>query len=202
MLILRLNFVLGCNFQLNIDETCFMCSKGSLKSIGDANRKRHDKNICDNRLSITVLRCGSAASTHTPVVFIMSGKVVPRIFTGNRLHKNYGLPEGSCVLVNDNAYMDDATWVKTVDVLAPAIRKLPIIREHPEWWTLLTFDGFKSHVNMTEALKHSTKIRSGSQKKKLVPHTLTSRMTRVRPKLIKELQDSCWNLRGEGLATI
>ena len=149
------------HFQLNIDETCFMCSEGSLKIIGDAERKRHDKNVSDQRMSITVLRCGSAAGTHGPVIFVMSGNKVPRTFSGNRLHKIYGLPEGSCVLVNDNAYMDDATWLKTVDVLAPAIRKLPIIKEHPEWWTLLTFDGFKSHVNVTEALKtfHQNKIR-------------------------------------------
>merc|ERR1712155_86428 len=96
------------------------CVAKDLKIIGDANRKHHDKNVSDKHCSITVLRCGSAAGTHGPVIFVMSSTQVPRIFAGNRLHKIYGLPEGSCVLVNDNAYMDDATWVKTVDVLAPA----------------------------------------------------------------------------------
>ena len=116
------------HFQLNIDETCFMCSEGSLKIIGDANRNRHDKNVSDNRLSITVLRCGSASGTHGPVIFVMSGTVVPRIFSGNKLHRNYGLPEESCVLVHENAYMDDAAWVKTVDALAPAIKKCQLLK--------------------------------------------------------------------------
>ena len=50
------------------------------------------------------------------------------------------------------AYMDDATWSKVVEVLAPAIRKLPVIRDHPDWWCILTYDGLKSHVNVTKAL--------------------------------------------------
>ena len=27
------------------------------------------------------------------------------------------------------------------------------LKEHPDWWALLTFDGFKSHVNVTHALQ-------------------------------------------------
>ena len=71
--------------QLNINKTCFVCSEGSLKIIGDAARKHHDKNISDNRLSITVLCCGSAAGTHGPVIFIMKGTEVNRLFS----KKNY-----------------------------------------------------------------------------------------------------------------
>ena len=57
--------------------------------------------------------------------------------------------------------MDDETWGRVVDVLAPAIRKLKVIQEHPDWWTLLTYDGFKSHVHVNTALKtfHDNKIR-------------------------------------------
>ena len=27
------------------------------------------------------------------------------------------------------------------------------MKDHPDWWALLTFDGFKSHVNVTRALQ-------------------------------------------------
>ena len=36
--------------------------------------------------------------------------------------------------------------------MAPSIRKMPVIRDNPNWSALLTFDGFKSHVNVQEAL--------------------------------------------------
>ena len=28
-----------------------------------------------------------------------------------------------------------------------------MIRDFPKWWAVLTYDGFKSHVNVTEGLK-------------------------------------------------
>ena len=47
--------------------------------------------------------------------------------------------------------MDDATWVRCIEAMAPGIRALPVIRDHPDWWACLTFDAFKSHVNVDEA---------------------------------------------------
>ena len=72
-----------------------------------------------------------------------------------------GLPEGTCVVPNETAYMDDSTWYEFVDVLSPAIRKLPVLCNHPDWWCVLTYDGFKSHVNVNTALQtfHDNKIR-------------------------------------------
>ena len=56
--------------------------------------------------------------------------------------------------------MDDGTWGKVVDIFAPAIRKLEVICNHPDWWTLLTYDGFKFHVNVKKVFKtfHDNKI--------------------------------------------
>ena len=48
------------HFQLNLDEACFLCSDGILKIIGDAYRRHHDKNVADNRVSITTIRIGTA----------------------------------------------------------------------------------------------------------------------------------------------
>ena len=39
----------------------------------------------------------------------------------------YGLQEGSCVIPNKAAYMDDETWANVVKVVAPGIRKMAVI---------------------------------------------------------------------------
>ena len=49
--------------------------------------------------------------------------------------------------------MDNDTWLASAQAIAPVIRKMPVIRDHPDWWVVMTLDGFKSHVNVTEALK-------------------------------------------------
>ena len=36
----------------------------------------------------------------------------------------YGLPEGSSVIPNKSAYMDDETWVKAMKVVSPGSRKM------------------------------------------------------------------------------
>ena len=38
----------------------------------------------------------------------------------------YGFPEGSFVIPNKAAYMDDETWAKVVKVVAPGIRKMRV----------------------------------------------------------------------------
>ena len=117
------------HFQLNLDESCFMCSDGELKIMGDAERQKHDKNTSDSRTSITVLRVGAAGGEKGPVVFVVKGKgKVKSMFSDARLVKHYGLPEGSTVIMNDSAYMDDETCEAVVEKLAPAIRKMKVSR--------------------------------------------------------------------------
>ena len=49
----------------------------------------------------------------------------PRLI-GNNLVTKYVFPEGSCVIPNKAAYMDDETWAKVVKVVAPGIRKMAV----------------------------------------------------------------------------
>ena len=94
--------------------------------VGGNDKPCHDKNCSDSRFSITVLRVGSAAGVNGPVIFLAKGtKVHPRL-RGNNLVTKYGLPEGSCVIPNKSAYMDDYTWEKVVKVVAPGIRKMKV----------------------------------------------------------------------------
>ena len=61
-----------------------------------------------------------------PVIFLAKvTKVNPRL-RGNKLVTKYVLPEGSCVIPNKSAYMDDKTWAKLVKVVAPGIRKMAV----------------------------------------------------------------------------
>ena len=61
-----------------------------------------------------------------PVIFLAKGtKVHPRI-KGTNLVTRYRLPEGSFVIPNKAAYMDDETWVKVVKVVDPGIRKMKV----------------------------------------------------------------------------
>ena len=111
---------------MNLDETCFLCNEGELKIIGDNDKPRHGKNCSDSRFSVTVLLVGSAAGVNGPVIFLAKGtKVHPRL-RGNNLVTKYGLPEGSRVIPNKAAYMDDETWAKVVKVVAPGIRKIAV----------------------------------------------------------------------------
>ena len=64
------------NFQLNLDENCFLCNEGELRIIGDNDKPRHDQNCSDSRFSITVFRVGSAAGVNGPVLFLDKGTKV------------------------------------------------------------------------------------------------------------------------------
>jgi len=112
--------------QINLDETCFIASEGTLKVLADAGRKKHNVNVADCRESITCLRVGSAAGVNGPVVFLTKGKEIHRRFSGDRLHTVYGLPKGSCVIPTPNGYMDDEAWLKVVKIVAPALRQMEV----------------------------------------------------------------------------
>ena len=60
------------------------------------------------------------------MIFLEKGtKVHPRLI-GNNLVTKYGLLEGSCVIPNKAAYMDDETCEKVVKMVDPGIRKMAV----------------------------------------------------------------------------
>ena len=63
---------------------------------------------------------------NVPVIFLAKGEKVHPRPRGNNLVTRYGLPEGSCVIPNKAAYMDDKTWEKVAKVVAPGIRKMAV----------------------------------------------------------------------------
>ena len=97
-------------FRLNLDETCFLCNEGELKIIGGNDKPRHVKNCSNSRFSITVLRVGIAAGVNGPVIFLAKGENAHQRLRGKNLVTKYGSTEGSCVIPNKTAHMDDETW--------------------------------------------------------------------------------------------
>ena len=61
-----------------------------------------------------------------PVIFLAKGEKVHNRLKGNNLVNIYLFPEGSYVIPNKAAYMDDETWEKVVKVVAPGIRKMKV----------------------------------------------------------------------------
>lgn len=188
------------SFQLNLDEACFMCSSGTLKIIGDGQKKRHDKNLADNRFSITCVRIGSSAGENGPVIFLTEGQgdnSVNRNFTKERLTSVYGLPEGSRVLCNSSGYMDDITWIEVVKEVAAGIRKMPVICDHPDWWVCLSMDGFKSHVNVLETMEVWTQYKIRVAKEEAATSHINQAYDKFQAKqdkqVTRELLEMCRN---------
>ena len=60
-----------------------------------------------------------------------------------RIHK---APIGSFVEMTPNAYMTNEVWMKIVPHLCDGIRAMEGITNHPDWWIVLSLDGFGSHL--------------------------------------------------------
>ncbi len=51
-----------------------------------------------------------------------------------------------------SAFMTDKCWKKMVHKTSKGICAKPVIKDHPDFWCLLSLDGFGSHLN-TDALE-------------------------------------------------
>ena len=49
------------------------------------------------------------------------------------------------------AYMTDNVYATIPPELADGIRNMPYICDHPNWWVVVSLDGFGSHVNVHKA---------------------------------------------------
>ncbi len=147
-------------FCLNLDETNFMASEGTLRVVGSSKKKKQEKNSSDSRDSITIVRIGSAAGTEGPRIFLAKGKSLKThpSLTPDKFTKNYKSPPGSHVVMTPSAYMTDEAWIEMSERVALGIRCMPKIKDHGDWWCLLSVDGFGSHLK-TEALQTFAKHR-------------------------------------------
>ena len=104
-----------------------MACGGYLRIVGASEKERHDKNNGDSRLSVTMVRCGSAGGDNGPVVFLAQGeKMECSALSDENLVRIYGLPVGSTVIMTESGYMTDKAWMETVEKIAPGMRETPV----------------------------------------------------------------------------
>lgn len=125
-----------------------------MKVIGSAKKRKHEKNLADNRDSITTVRIGSAAGIDGPRVYLAKGKTIEHrsMINSEIFCENYGAPAGSCVQMTPSAYMTDEAWRSCVPIICKGIRQMEGIRDHPDWWVVFSLDGYGSHLD-SEALQ-------------------------------------------------
>ena len=58
------------NFQINLDESCFMENDGSLMIIGGSNRKKHENRLYESHISIMLIRIGNDYGNEVPWIFL------------------------------------------------------------------------------------------------------------------------------------
>ena len=78
------------DFQLNFDETSFLCNECELRVIGCKEKPYHKKNCSYSMFSITVLLVGSEAGVNGPVIFLEKGTLVNPRLRGANLVTRYG----------------------------------------------------------------------------------------------------------------
>jgi hypothetical protein len=134
-------------FKVNGDEECLLACDGTVRVIGAAEKKKHEREVANSRCSITLFKCGSAAGHQGPTFFIMAGKEKAEGYTDKYL-KDHGAAPHSSVEMTPTAFMTDAAWEAIAEKMAKGIRAMPIIEDHPDWWVRYSVDGFGSHKKL------------------------------------------------------
>ena len=118
------------HFFLNGDETCLIAKDGKVTIVGDAEKKKHENNTDDSRVSITAFRTGTAGGTNGPTGFAMKGERMKAGYTQDFLLK-FGAAVGSIFVMTPSAFMTEKAWGDMMDSILPGIRQMPFIRDHP-----------------------------------------------------------------------
>ena len=147
------------HFLANGDEECVQASDGQLKVLGDKERRKHEKNVDDSRISMTIYRTGTGGGTNGPSASVMGGDKLREGYTDAFLVRN-GSAEGSCLVMTPTAFMTIEAWREITPKITAGLRMLPHVRDHPDWWMFKSLDGFGPHVNDLEAMQiyHDHKI--------------------------------------------
>lgn len=139
------------------DETSVQARDGALHILGDADIKKHEKNLDDSRDSITALRTGTVKG-NGPTAFLVKGERVKVGFTG-AFFDNIGMAKGTACFPTPSAFMTIESWRACVDKLCAAMRQTEPVSKFPNFWMLHFLDGVKQHVVDLEATESFIKHR-------------------------------------------
>ena len=112
--------------------------------IGDKAKRKHEKNLGDSRLSITLYRVGAVGGATGPTEFLLSGVRCRSGYTEEFLC-SHGAAVGSSITMTPTGYMTDLAWEQMTPRHVAGIRSMPFVRDNPQWWTLEILDGAGPH---------------------------------------------------------
>ena len=135
-------------FWGNFDKSNMSASEGTVKIIGAADVKRHEKNMDDNRESVTIIHAGVAGGAGGPRICLAKGKRLESKSLRN-FDKNYKYPPFSRVVMTPSAYVTDEVWRELAENFCKGIGAMPVVQKYPDLWMVFTTDGFRSHLDPT-----------------------------------------------------
>ena len=117
---------------------------GYMKIIEEFSRKKHENKVSDCRASCTMQQTGIAGGSNSPTAFVIKGKQKPG-YTDNMLKEN-SAEHGSTVVMTENAFMTEETWLALTPKVIKEYQKIPFICDNPQWHGIDIFDGFGTHL--------------------------------------------------------
>ena len=132
------------NFVLNLDEESLGAfPNGSVKVVGAAGQRKHERET-PGRTTCSMIKVINSAGDVGPCYFLMTGKK-PRAGYTDAWLLSEGAPPGSRIIMTPSGYLTDEAWDELSAALAEGVRSMPVIKDHPEWTALSTFDGYHAH---------------------------------------------------------
>ena len=105
------------HFIVSGDEMYTMAdADGDLKIIGEAGKKKHEKNVSDYCGSITMYCTGNCAGNNWPTTFLMKGKKRKAGYADTFLQDN-GAAVGSTIAMTENVFMTELACEEIADKL-------------------------------------------------------------------------------------
>ena len=127
------------HFIIGGEETCLIVeADGSMKIIGEFDRKKQEKKVYDCHASCKMYQNGIAGGSNLPTAFVMKGKIVNTGYTYKMLKEN-GAKHGSTVVMTDNAFMTEEAWLKLTPNIIEGYRAMPFICDNPQWHVIDIF---------------------------------------------------------------
>jgi len=140
------------HFVANLDEAGMQAQAGIVKVVGEKGKKKHEKKLQDSRISVTLLRVGTAGGANGPMAILLEGQKLRPGFTDEFLVRN-GAPVGSCFVMTPSAFMTMEAWREIAPKLIIGLRALPIVCDHPDWWMWVSADGGGQHFDDLEVMQ-------------------------------------------------
>lgn len=132
------------HFVGNLDEECITAQLGGApKIVGAASVKKHEKET-GGRATMIMMKSITSVGCIGPVTCLMASKTRKSGYTDSFLVEE-GAPEGSTIVMTENGFMTDNAFDELAEDFARGLRNLPVVSERPNWYFLLTADGFHAH---------------------------------------------------------